>query len=79
MYFELLSREEFEKIYPDLPRENVMSPEKLFIRDLINLCEQYGMLVDFAGKHPMIYRQNAPRKDEKEMYKNLLDILKELQ
>jgi len=47
MYFELLSREEFEKIYPDLPRENIMSPEKLFIRDLINLCEQYGMVVNY--------------------------------
>jgi hypothetical protein len=51
-----------------------MSPEKLFIRDLINLCEQYGMTY-YAGT---IYWKNGNEK-ESDRYHLCMDELKELE
>lgn len=53
-----------------------MSPEKLFIRDLINLCEQYGMIVCFpVANVGIIVHAN----ETNNLYNGLLDGLKELQ
>lgn len=71
---DLLSREEFKKIYPDLPKKRLMSPEKLFIRDLINLCEQYGMTY-YAGN---IYSVKG-NQDEIDRYYLCMDELRDLE
>lgn len=53
-----------------------MSPEKLFIRDLILLCEQYGMVVCFpTDEAGIIVHENKSNN----LYEDLLDKIKELQ